>query len=76
MHSLKLVPVEAFEINFRSESSRKDFSFLGNFVYEQGAYRYVGKGAFPFWSTPDTSDPCKKKCEQLGSKDEPGTAVV
>jgi hypothetical protein len=48
------VPVESFEIEFVSESGRR-FSQLANFVYVSGAYRYVGKGAYPFWSMPDAT---------------------
>ena len=60
VHSLKPVPVEQFEIEFQAEESGKRFSFLGNFVYVAGAYKYVGKGAFPFWAMPDANDPAKK----------------
>jgi hypothetical protein len=48
------VPVEAFEIEFVSEDGRR-FSELANFVFSNGAYRYVGKGAYPFWSMPDAT---------------------
>jgi hypothetical protein len=48
------VPVEQFEIEFVSEDGKK-FSELANFVYSNGAYRYVGKGAYPFWSMPDAT---------------------
>ena len=61
VHPLKEVPVEAFEIEFQSEASGKRFSFLGNFVYVESAYRYVGKGSLPFWAMPDANDPAKKQ---------------
>jgi len=48
------VPVESFEIEFVSEGGRR-FSELSNFVYTNDAYRYVGKGAYPFWSMPDAT---------------------
>jgi hypothetical protein len=48
------VPLEQFHIEFVSEDGRK-FSELSNFVYEKGAHRYVGKGAYPFWSMPDAT---------------------
>lgn len=48
------VPVEQFEIEYVSEDGRK-FSELANFVFVDGAYRYVGKGAYPFWSMPDVT---------------------
>ena len=60
IHPLKPVPVEQFEVELQSERSGKKFSFLGNFVYVEGAYRYVGKGAFPFWAIPDANDPAKR----------------
>jgi hypothetical protein len=41
------VSLEQFHIEFVSEDGRK-FSELSNFVYDNGAYRYVGKGAYPF----------------------------
>ena len=55
---VKPVPVEQFAIEFVADNGKR-FSFLGNFVYVGGAYRYVGKGAFPFWSMPDANDPSK-----------------
>jgi hypothetical protein len=61
VHPSKKVPVEAFGIDLQAEGSGKRFSFLGNFVYAEGAYRYVGKGALPFWAMPDANDPAKKQ---------------
>jgi hypothetical protein len=58
---LKPVPIEQFDIEIESERTGKKFSFLGNYVYVDGAYRYVGKGAYPFWSMPDANDPNKKQ---------------
>jgi hypothetical protein len=46
------VPVEQFNIEFKSDDGKK-FSELGNFVYVDGAFRYLGNGTFPFWSQPD-----------------------
>jgi hypothetical protein len=48
------VPVEQYELNFIADNGRS-FSVLSNFVYVEGAYRYVGKGAYPFWSMPDAT---------------------
>jgi hypothetical protein len=48
------VPVEQFTVEFVSDDGRR-FSQLCNFVYLNGAYRYVGKGAYPFWSMPDAT---------------------
>jgi hypothetical protein len=50
------VPVEQFTVELVADEKRR-FSFLGNFVYVEGAFRYVGKGAYPFWSMPDTTRP-------------------
>jgi hypothetical protein len=50
------VPVEQFTVEFAADQERR-FSFLGNFVYVEGAFRYVGKGAYPFWSMPDATRP-------------------
>jgi hypothetical protein len=50
------VQIEQFVAEFEpvrhSDGSR--FSLFANYVYADGAYRYVGKGAYPFWSAPDT----------------------
>ena len=56
---VKQVTVEQFEIELQADGSNKRFSFLANFVYVDGAYRYVGKGAYPFWSMPDATGPDK-----------------
>jgi hypothetical protein len=48
------VLVEQFEVEFVSEGGQR-FSELSNLVYANGAYRYVGKGAYPFWSMPDAT---------------------
>lgn len=46
------VPVEQFHIEFRSDDGKK-LSELSNFVYVDGAFRYLGGGALPFWAQPD-----------------------
>jgi hypothetical protein len=48
------VPTEQFELEFVSDDGKR-FSELCNFVYVNGAYRYVGNGAYPFWSMPDAT---------------------
>jgi hypothetical protein len=48
------VPLEQFQIKFTA-SDGKSFSELSNFVYLEGAYRYLGKGAYPFWAMPDAT---------------------
>ncbi len=60
VHPLKPAPLEQFEIEMPAHGSVKRFSFPGNFGYVDGAYRYVGKGAFPFWAMPDANVPKKK----------------
>jgi hypothetical protein len=49
------IPVEQFVTEFDSTSKMKNgrFSLVVNYVYVDGAFRYVGKGAYPFWSAPD-----------------------
>ena len=50
----KQVAVEQFEVKMAADEKLR-FSFLGNNVYVDRAYRYVGKGAYPFWSMPDAT---------------------
>jgi hypothetical protein len=47
---VKPVQVEQFVMEFLSGNGKK-FLFLANFVYEDGAYRFVGGGGGPFWVT-------------------------
>ena len=51
------IPVEQFVTEFDPipKLSHGRFSMLVNYVYVDGAFRYVGKGAYPFWSMPDAS---------------------
>ncbi len=51
------IPVEQFVTEFDSIPKLRygKFSMLVNYVYVDGAFRYVGKGAYPFWSMPDAS---------------------
>jgi len=51
---LQQVAVEQFEIEFSSSRGYRS-SELANFTYVDGAYRYLGKGAYPFWSMPDAT---------------------
>jgi hypothetical protein len=48
------VPIEQYTITF-SGANGHSMTQLANFVYVDGAFRYVGKGAYPFWSMPDES---------------------
>ena len=51
------IPVEQFVTEFDPIPKIKNgrFSLVVNYVYVDGAFRYVGKGAYPFWSAPDGS---------------------
>ena len=42
------IPVEQFLLEFRSTKARTRFRIIVNFVYVDGAYRFVGGGA-PLW---------------------------
>lgn len=53
---LQPVPVEQFHIDFIGDNGKR-FSILANFVYVDGAFRFLGKGAYPFWSMPDATAP-------------------
>jgi hypothetical protein len=46
------IPVEQFVTEFDPVPKMKNgrFSLVVNYVYVDGAFRYVGKGAYPFWS--------------------------
>lgn len=49
---VKPIPVEQFQLEFRSSSHDQKFMFIANFVYVDGAYRFVGGGGVPFWAKP------------------------
>jgi len=49
---LKSMSVEQFRLEFRSWDHNQKFSFIANFVYVDGAYRYVGGGGVAFWAKP------------------------
>jgi hypothetical protein len=59
----KAISVEQFDVEFEADKpgtkGSRSMSILVNAVWTDGAYRYVGKGAYPFWSMPDT--PAQKK---------------
>lgn len=52
---VKPVAVEQFRLEFRSGSHDQKFSFIANFVYVDGAYRFVGGGGVAFWAKPGVS---------------------
>ena len=49
------IPVEQFVTEFDPVPKMKNgrFSLVVNYVYVDGAFRYIGKGAYPFWAAPD-----------------------
>ena len=49
---VKPVRVEQFLLEFHASSTRVKFLFLANFVYVEGAYRFVGGGGAPLWAKP------------------------
>ena len=49
---VKPIAVEQFRLEFRSGSHDQKFSFIANFVYVDGAYRFVGGGGAAFWAKP------------------------
>jgi len=49
---LKPISVEQFQLEFRSSSHDQKFRFISNFVYVDGAYRFVGGGGVAFWAKP------------------------
>ena len=52
MRPVKAIVVEQFRLEFRSGSHDQKFSFIANFVYVDGAHRFVGGGGVPFWAKP------------------------
>jgi hypothetical protein len=62
------IPVEQFVTEFDSIPKMKNgrFSMYVNYVYVEGAFRYVGKGAYPFWSAPD--EPSTKSMPDASQK--------
>jgi hypothetical protein len=50
---LKPIAVEQFQLEFRSSNHDQKFRFIANFVYVDGAYRFVGGGGAPFWAKPE-----------------------
>src|SRR6266436_9261805 len=49
---VKPIAVEQFRLEFRSGSHDQKFSLIANFVYVDGAYRFVGGGGVAFWAKP------------------------
>ena len=52
LRPVKPIAVEQFRLEFRSGSHNQKFSFIANFVYADGAYRFVGGGGAAFWAKP------------------------
>jgi hypothetical protein len=55
LRPVKPIAVEQFRLEFRSGSHNQKFSFIANFVYVDGAYRFVGGGGAAFWAKPGAS---------------------
>jgi len=55
------IPIEQFDVEFEADQigarGGRSVSYLVNMVWLAGAYRYVGEGAYPFWSMPDRAHP-------------------
>jgi len=49
---LKPIMVEQFQLEFRSSNHDQKFRFVANFVYVDGAYRFVDGGEVAFWAKP------------------------
>ncbi len=49
---LKPIRVEQFVMQFESTGTGRKFLFMANFVYLDGAYRFVGGGGTAFWAKP------------------------
>jgi hypothetical protein len=49
------IAVEHFVCEFNPAPKQKHgrFSMYVNYVYVDGRFRYIGTGAYPFWSAPD-----------------------
>ena len=47
---VKPVRVEQFLLEFQAGDTRAQFMIVVNFVYVDGAYRFVGGGGAPFWA--------------------------
>ena len=45
-------------------------SWMDSFVYLEGRFRFLGRGAYPFWDAADVrrADPCAKRGEGTGGK--------
>jgi hypothetical protein len=48
------VPIEKYTVKFSGDDGHS-MEHLANLVYFDGAFRYVGKGSYPFWSMPDAT---------------------
>jgi len=48
------VPIEKYTVKFSGDNGHS-MEHLANLVYVDGAFRYVGKGSYPFWAMPDAT---------------------
>jgi hypothetical protein len=63
------IPIEQFDVEFEADKlgarGGRSVSSLVNMVWVDGAYRYVGGGAYPFWSMPDSAQQKKRNSSFL-----------
>jgi len=59
------IPAEQFVCEFDPVPKLKygRLSMFVNYVYVDGAFRYVGAGAYPFWSSPDAASQKKTSAQ-------------
>ncbi|HMI52830.1 MAG TPA: hypothetical protein VK525_15065 [Candidatus Saccharimonadales bacterium] len=63
----KEISIERFEVEFKSDKPSLShehsysMSFSVNVVWVDGAYRYLGGGAYPFWAMPETLEQRRSK---------------
>jgi hypothetical protein len=48
------VPIEKYNVKFSGDGGHS-MEHLVNVVYVEGAFRYMGRGSYPFWSMPDAT---------------------
>jgi hypothetical protein len=51
---LTQVPIEKYNVKFSGEDGHRR-EHLVNLVFVDGAFHYMGKRSYPFWSTPDAT---------------------
>jgi len=46
------VTIERFQFTLHAKGQRASSQWVDSFVYRDGAFRFIGPGAFPFWDHP------------------------